>query len=94
MAGRLKGHLNRSSGSPNAFRVEFFAYQDKSGIDVHLPECLLKPSGSARAWLALESATADAAAHDAFAKTEIGLWRFTCHWLAEPMELREYELRY
>ena len=31
-------------------------------------------------------------ARDALAKNELGIWRFTCHWLTEPLELREYEL--
>jgi len=92
MGSRLNGHLDRSSGVKNEFRVEFFAYKNSSGTDIYQPETLLKPGASARAWLALDSTTDDRAARDALAETEVGIWRLACHWLAEPMELREYEL--
>jgi hypothetical protein len=94
MGSRLKGHPDRSTGRVNAFKVEFFAYRNSSGKDVHQTDALLKPGMSVRAWLALDSATDNAVARDALATTEIGMWRFTGHWLGEPMELREYELRF
>jgi predicted nucleotide-binding protein with TIR-like domain len=92
VGGRVNGHADRFSGSKNVFRVEFFAYKDHSGTDIYQIECLLKTGTSARAWLALDSSTMMRPARDALAKNELGIWRFTCHWLTEPLELREYEL--
>ena len=92
MGSRLKGHPDRSTDGVNAFKVEFLAYRESSGKDIYQTDALLKPGMSVTAWLALDSATDNAVARDAFAKKEIGIWRFTGHWLAEPMELREYEL--
>jgi len=95
MGALLKGHPSRSTG-PKQFKADFYAYTrfveiNKPGVDVHLPDILLKPGTSARAWVALDNATDDAVAADALAKSEVGIWRLTCHWLAEPMELREYD---
>jgi hypothetical protein len=93
--GRLKGHAERSvSHSRNKFKVEFLAYTDKSGKDIYQLEYLLRPGASVRAWLALDNATDDAVAHEARAATALGRWRITCHWLAEPMELREYDIQF
>jgi predicted nucleotide-binding protein len=94
MAGRLNGHASRSSGSKNKFKVEFLAYRDSSGKDFYQLEYLLRPGASVGAWLALDSATDDEAAHDALARTELGTWHITCHWLAEPMELRAYQFEF
>ncbi len=92
ITGRLKGHAERSVfDSRNKFKVEFLAYTDKSGKDIYQLEYLLRPGASVRAWLALDNATDDAAAREARAATALGRWRITCHWLAEPMEVREYE---
>lgn len=91
MGRRVRGHSDKLGRSPNAFRVEFLAYRDVSGRDVYQAETLLRPSASARAWLALDSATDDTTARDALAKSELGTWRYSCHWLAEPMEVRKHE---
>ena len=93
MAERLKGHADRSIGAKSKFKVEFLVYTDKSGDIYHL-ECFLRPSASVRAWLALDNATDDQTARDAFEKTQVGTWRVACQWLAEPMELREYDIQF
>jgi len=94
MTGSLKGHEDRWTGSKNQFKVEFLMYTDSSGKDVYRRECLLRPGASVRAWLALDSATDDQAARDAFEARQLGTWRVTCHWLAEPMELQKYEFEF
>ena len=94
MAGRLKGHADRYGDSKNKFKVAFLAYTDKSGKDVYQFEHLLRPGESVRAWLALDSGTDDQAARDALAKSQVGTWRVSCHWLAEPMELRQYDFQF
>ena len=93
MAQSLKGHANQAIGGKNKFKVEFLVYTDKSGDIYHL-ECFLRPSASVRAWLALDNATDDQTARDAFEKTQVGTWRVACQWLAEPMELREYDIQF
>jgi len=102
MGERLKGHPERCNSGNNRFRVEFVAYAQPAGCkgkdagcagkDIYLPEILLKPGAAATAWLALDRATDDSEARDAREKKQIGTWRFTCHWLTEPMELRTYEV--
>lgn len=94
MGARLKGHSDRAGGSPNCFKVEFLAYKNASGKDVYQAEILLKPGASVTAWLAMDNATDDAIAWDALSKSELGTWRYTCHWLTEPMELRKHEDRF
>jgi hypothetical protein len=71
MAERLKGHTEQSIGGKNKFKVEFLVYTDKGKDSYHL-ECLLRPSASVRAWLALDNATDDQAAREAFKKTRWG----------------------
>ena len=94
MAERLKGHADQSIGVKNKFKVEFLVYTDKSGKDIYHRECLLQPNASVGAWLALDNATDDQAARDAFEETQVGTWRVACQWLAEPMELREYDIQF
>jgi hypothetical protein len=94
MAGPLNGHADQYIGAKNQFKVGFLAYTDKSGKDVYRLEHLLRPSESVRAWLALDSAIHDEAARDALAKSQVGTWRVSCHWLAEPMELRQYDFEF
>src|SRR4030095_13309642 len=72
MAERLKGHADQSIGAENKFKVEFLVYTDKSGKDIYQRECLLQPSESVRAWLALDNATDNQAARDAFDKAQVG----------------------
>jgi len=94
MTARLKGHADRSTGAKNKFKVEFLAYTDKSGKDVYQLECLLRPGASVRAWLALDNGTNDEAIREAFEGTQVGTWRVACHWLAESVELREYDFEF
>jgi hypothetical protein len=94
MAGRLKGHAGQYLGSKHQFKVPFLAYTDKSRKDVYRIEHFLKPSESVRAWLALDSNTEDEAARDALAKSQVGTWRITCHWIDEPMERRQYDFEF
>jgi hypothetical protein len=93
MAERLKGHADQSIGARNKFKVEFLVYNDK-GKDIYHLECLLRPTASIRAWLALDNAIDDQVARDALEKTQVGTWRVACQWLAEPMELREYDIQF
>jgi hypothetical protein len=94
MAGPLEGHAGQCIGSRNQFKVPFLAYTDKSGKDIYRIEHFLRPSESVRAWLALDSGTEDNAAQDALAKSQVGTWRVSCVWLAEPMELRQYDFEF
>ena len=91
MGGRLHGHPDRLIGTSGAFAVDFLAYTNSSGKDVYVREIFLKPHDSVKAWLGLDSASDDDVARDALAKAEVGTWRYTCHWLAEPMEVRTHE---
>jgi hypothetical protein len=93
MAERLKGHADQSIAK-NKFKVGFLVYTDKSGKDIYHLECFLRPGASVGAWLALDNATDDQAARDAFEKIQVGTWRVACQWLAEPMELREYDIQF
>jgi hypothetical protein len=86
----LKGDPSRPAAGKDQFSVEFLVGKNDAGRDVYRAEVLLKPGEPARAWLALDKDTNDAVAHDALGKNQVGTWRLDCHWLADPLEYRQY----
>jgi predicted nucleotide-binding protein with TIR-like domain len=93
LRGTLNGDPARRSGAKDFFRVDFLLQKVAGGADFYGEEVLLKPGGVARAWLALDKGTKDSDAHEALKNGTIGIWRFGCHWLSEPLEYREHEFR-